>query len=328
MKGGWVVVAMIGMGVAREARAQGSDAVAAEAAFAEARALIRQGKYVEACPKLEASYALDPALGTLLNLGDCFERTGRTASAWLRFRDAAAMAVEKNQRERETIARERIAAVEPKLCRLVIRGSERPGLQVRRDGVVVAPAAMGLPVPVDPGSHVVDATAAGPSAFRAVVDVKAPTGGTSCPQTVVEIPATFDGERVAPPPPVPKPIDLGPLSTETQAPTEGPPPATWRTVHTLAVVAAASGLVSFGASAIFAIDASSTKSDADRQCSSAGCTADGKGLLADAGQSADVSTITFVLGAALLATGAVLWLTSPSLRAPVSRFATATGIRF
>src|SRR5687767_12500948 len=90
------------------ARADGPrDSLAAEVLFSEARALMKDGRWEEACPKLEASHSLDPALGTLLNLAECYAKVGRTASAWLRYREAAAVAVQQGQKEREGIARER-----------------------------------------------------------------------------------------------------------------------------------------------------------------------------------------------------------------------------
>ena len=96
-----------------------------------------------------------------------------------------------------------------------------------------------------------------------------------------------------------------------------------------AAVAAAGGLVEIVVGVAFAMSASTTKCDAAAKCMAAGCTAEGKTLLSDAGQKADVATVTFIIGGALIATGAVLWLTSPSLRASsaVARTLT-TGIRF
>ncbi len=292
------------------AQAVGHDTAAAEAAFAEARALIRQGQYAEACPKLEASFSLDPALGTLLNLSDCFERTGRTASAWVRYREAAAMAVQQNHREREAIARGRIAALEPQLCRLVIRTSHRPNLDVTRDGVVVDRAALGLPVPVDPGSHVISATAPGAAPFTSRIDVRAPDKDAPCALTTVEIPAMLEGET---------------KGTATPPPAEGPPrvdpgaPSGWRTQHTLAVVGVSAGVVALGIGTVFALKAAGAQSDADPECGNDGCSPRGKTLLADAGKSADISTVTFIVGAALVATGAVLWFASPSLRTAAAR---------
>jgi len=290
---------------APSARAQAHDTAAAEAAFAEARTLMRQGKYAEACPRLEASFTLDPALGTLMNLSDCFERTGRTASAWVRYREAAAMAVQQGHREREAIARERIAALEPGLCRLVIRTEHGPSLSVLRDGKVVDRAALGLPVPVDPGAHTAVAKAGG-GEFTAAVDVQAPAPGASCALTTVEIPVLLAGEQTAAPPaPAPDP-DVGPPRPSASS--------SWRTSHTLAVVAASAGVVALGVGTVFTLKAAGQKSDGDALCTSAGCTPEGQSLLRDAGASADIATVTVVVGAALVATGAILWLTSPSLR--------------
>lgn len=312
-----LVTASLGMGRSASAQPITHDTAAAEAAFADARALIRQGRYAEACPKLETSFALDPALGTLLNLSDCFERTGKTASAWVRYREAAAMAVQQGHREREAIARARVSALEPRLCRLVVKTSHAPNLEVTRDGLAVDRAALGLPVPVDPGPHVVTADAPGATTFTTRIEVRAPDKEGACALTVVEIPALLEGEGAASAGAV---VVLAPPVEQASEPLAGPPraetpaPSGWGTTHTLAVVAASGGLVAIGIGTVFALKASGTKSDADRECTSAGCSPAGKSLLADAGSSADVATITFVVGAALVATGAVLWLTSPSLR--------------
>jgi hypothetical protein len=301
---------------APSALAQAHDTAAAEAAFAEARTLMRQGKYAEACPKLETSFTLDPALGTLMNLSDCFERTGRTASAWVRYREAAAMAVQQGHREREAIARERVAALEPGLCRLVIRTEHGPGLSVVRDGKVVDRAALGLPVPVDPGAHAVIARAGG-GELTANIDVRPPAPGEPCALSTVEIPARLEGEQASPAPP----------AAGDGAPP--PPSATrWRTSHTLAVVVASAGVVALGVGTVFTVKAAGQKSDGNALCTSAGCSPEGQALLHDAGSSADAATVSVIVGAALVATGAVLWLTSPSLRSAVATLADGGSLRF
>src|SRR5204863_10189231 len=73
-------------------QAHAGDAATAEALFREGRALMEAGNYKAACPKLEESYAQDPATGTLLALGICQERAGLTASAWATYSDAATRA--------------------------------------------------------------------------------------------------------------------------------------------------------------------------------------------------------------------------------------------
>src|SRR5215212_4797523 len=107
--------------VAPSVRAEGApNAAAARALFGEGRKLAAQGKYREACPKFEESLRLDPGMGTQFNLADCLEHTGRTATAWAQFLDVAAAARAAAQSERERVARERAAALEPKLSRLTI----------------------------------------------------------------------------------------------------------------------------------------------------------------------------------------------------------------
>src|SRR5262245_38802765 len=71
------------------ARAQSA---AAERLFLDGRELIKQGRLAAGCAKLQASEELEPSVGTLLNLGDCRERLGQTASAWAAFRKAEAIA--------------------------------------------------------------------------------------------------------------------------------------------------------------------------------------------------------------------------------------------
>src|ERR1051326_9215354 len=78
-----------------------SDKAAAEGLFGDARKLMEAGNYREACPKLEASQRLDPGVGTLLNLADCYEHSGRTASAWMEFLEAASAARESGSADRE-----------------------------------------------------------------------------------------------------------------------------------------------------------------------------------------------------------------------------------
>src|SRR5579884_2436455 len=114
------------------AQEQSSEA-AATALFDQGRSLMQQGKYADACPKLAESERLAPSGGTLLNLADCYEHTGQTASAWAAWKDAAARANAAGKADVEKRALARAAALEPNLAKLAISvdtASDVPGLQV------------------------------------------------------------------------------------------------------------------------------------------------------------------------------------------------------
>ena len=154
--------------------ARADDPAGAQALHDEAKALMKDGKWSAACPKLEESQRLSPAVGTRFKLADCLEHTGRTASAWANFLGVAATAKEKGQKDREIEARTRAAALEPKLSRLAIvvpEASRVAGLDVKRDGESVGAAQWGTPLPVDPGVHEVLASAPGKRAYKAQLEI-------------------------------------------------------------------------------------------------------------------------------------------------------------
>jgi hypothetical protein len=94
-----------------------------------------QGLAAQACPKFEESQRLDPGVGTQFNLADCYERTGRLASAYTTFIDVAAATRQLGQFEREAVARERAKSIKPRLSRLVIvvdRKNAPQGIIIRK----------------------------------------------------------------------------------------------------------------------------------------------------------------------------------------------------
>ncbi len=150
-------------------------------------------QYDQACPKFEESQRLDNGIGTMYNLADCWEHSGRTASAWAMYLDAAAAARASGQTARERAAKDRASALEPKLSHLTLQiAIVDPGLEVKRDGQVVGPASYGVPVPVDPGSHRIDVSAPGKKPFTTNVDVGV---SASVPAQIPKL----DNADVAPP---------------------------------------------------------------------------------------------------------------------------------
>ena len=102
----WLGALLLAFAPAARAETSTQNRAAAEVLFNEAGQLFRQGKYEAACQKLASSEKLDPAVGTQLNLARCYEKIGKTASAWIAFVDAAATAKSAGQAEREASARE------------------------------------------------------------------------------------------------------------------------------------------------------------------------------------------------------------------------------
>ena len=114
-----IIVVLLGSNVAK-ADPDAAQAALANQLFDDAEKLMAVDRVSEACPKYAESQRLDPQLGTLLHLGVCYGKVGKTASAWASFKDAADMAARKHD-ERESVARQYIADLEPRLSRLSAR---------------------------------------------------------------------------------------------------------------------------------------------------------------------------------------------------------------
>jgi hypothetical protein len=169
-----------------------TDSAAARALFGEGRDLMEAERFEEACPKFEESLRLDHGMGTQFNLAHCWEKLGRSASAWALFLDVAAAARAGNQPQREAAARERAKAIEPKLTRLRIAVPEPAAdMKISRDGQDVGRAAWGTAMPVDPGDHVIRVTAPGKEPWSQ--DIKIPATSRTFSVTV---PALADAAPV------------------------------------------------------------------------------------------------------------------------------------
>lgn len=293
---------------------------AAEQLFIEGRKLLDRGHVDEACTKLARSQELDPSAGTLLNLADCYERSGKLASAWTAFREAMSAASDRRRSDWERLAAKRADALEPRIARLVVNveGPPPEGLEIRCDGAIVGAGALGTPIPKDFGRHVVEATAPHKRPWRTETSLVAP-----------------GLVRVVVPPleaaPEPMPRIAAPLPTRLETPVE---PSRGATQRTVGLVAGGVGLAALGAGAVFGLVANTTLDDAKAVCPSypqrgPGCAeAEAQASVDDARRMATLSTVGVIAGAALLATGAVLYFTSPRARAHGEAKTPAFLIRF
>ena len=151
-----------------------ADDAAAKALFDQGKTLFAEGKYGEACAKLEASFKLSALSSTRGLLGACYEKVGKLASAWAAYRDSAAIAERQGHTERAQAAREKAAELEPKLAKLAIDTSAAKAikdLEVTIDGVVQPAGALDQPLPIDGGPHVIAADAKGYKKWQTTIDI-------------------------------------------------------------------------------------------------------------------------------------------------------------
>jgi serine/threonine-protein kinase len=296
------------------AQQDASSQAAAQALFDQARQLMADGKYAEACPKLVESQRLDPGAGTLLNLGQCYEKNGQTASAWVTFKDAAAAAELKHRADWSARARERATALEPLLSKLTIDvpADERAiGIQVRRDGVEVGMAEWGAPIPIDPGDHAIEASAPAKKRWTTTAHV-----GPKADQTHVAVPLLEDepapSPAVVPVAPVAPPA---PVTAPVQSVSE-PPTSDGSSQRTAGLVVGAVGIAGVALGSVFGIVALGKNSDSKTLCPGSSTCGNAVGVQdnSDAKSAATVSTIAMIAGAAAVATGAVLYFTAPKAR--------------
>lgn len=279
-----LALALLTTAAPRPARAQSSNYPAALALFNEGRALEEVGEYEQALERFQRSQQLHPAVGTLLNIGACHEQLHRTASAWGAYSEAASLAATLRDFVRQPRAKAQADAIASRVAKLTIVTPKGKELVVTRNGGRVESAALDTAMPVDEGRYVFEATAPGRQPWSTTVDI-------------------VDGETQT--------LTIPDLSIASNAPV-GPASDMRRTVgiglELGGGAALATGLV-FGALAL------GGWSSVDDRCPDGRCpdraTRDAEQSSRDrASTFATVSTVTTILGAAALAGGIVLHLTS------------------
>ncbi|HEY8074661.1 MAG TPA: hypothetical protein VIF62_11135 [Labilithrix sp.] len=291
--------------LALSANAHADEQQVARGLFDEGVGLMKDGKYADACPKLESSLKHYPGIGTRGKLAECYEKIGRFASAWQLWRDVAQLSARAGEPTREQVASEHAKALEPKLSYVTVTipaANDVAGLVVKRNGQELDRAKIGSAEPVDSGSIAFEISAPGKKPFSAQVNV-AP--GQSAKFDVPALESAVTQTAVTPPPSDTTPSYV----VETDQPT-------WKRPVGLAL--AGVGVVGIGLGAFFGLKAKSTYDGAfdgggcdksNKQCDSGG-----QSSVDDAHSKATVSTILFVAGAACLAGGAFLFFTAPSAK--------------
>jgi hypothetical protein len=92
-----------------------ADKAAADALFREGKTLLKDGQTAEACAKFEESQSLDPSAGTLLNLGDCYEKAGLLVKSYQSFVKAEPMSKAREKMDWVETAQTRAAGLKAKI---------------------------------------------------------------------------------------------------------------------------------------------------------------------------------------------------------------------
>ncbi len=275
-----------------------ADDTTAEALFDEGVRAKRAGDFVRACPLLEQAVEQKggAAVGGLLELGACWEKLGKTASAWAAYRRAAGFAKQQKDARFEA-ARDHVARMEPLLHKLTITVarelSGNTGLQIKRGNELVPREALALAVPVDPGALLVTAELAGKEPFRAELTIPAAAGNTS-----VTIPP-WGASDVAPAP-----------EKAPSRPVAAPPQHEIGTMGAFGIAVGVLGAAGVGTGIGLGLIAQSNYdvalTDPRHACVGLVCNAAGKVAVDDARNLRDGATIAIVVGSVALAGGVTM----------------------
>jgi hypothetical protein len=305
----WIVLGLL-FAHRAEAQVTPDQKAAAEALFDKGLGLMKQGEYAQACAYLEQSQAVERGIGTMLYLAECYEKLGRTASAWALFREASSAAQAEGQAERAQTGAARAAQLEPQLARLAVLvapAAQVPGLEILRNGTLVGSPVWGVMVPVDPGPQKIEARAPNYESWSHTESV---ARGGQLSVTVPPLSASANPQPVAA-----APVALESPPAAARAATS-PPASTGSTQRTIALVTGAVGVVGLGLGSYFGVRAASKNSDADRECPNRLCDAGAFQLHEQAQDSATLSNVFVIGGVALLGTGIVLYFTAPKHETP------------
>lgn len=265
----------------------GPREVAAER-FEEGRALMKAGRPYEAIPKFLASLDAEKTSAALLNLADAYERVGKTASAYQRFRELSEAKDIDPARAEE--ARKRAEALKPRLATIVLKvPAASAGAPLSIDGVAVKPTGS---IPLDPGQHSLKVDESKVLVFEIAEAEK---------DKPIDVPAL--------PVPVASTTEKPPVVV-TPAP---PPDDTLRSTSYVVGGVGAAGLIAGTVLGVVALSKASSVKDA---CTAyPHCPPSSRDDVQSKDDSArafgTASTIAFVAGGVLLAGGVVLYLVAP-----------------
>lgn len=273
-----VLTLFVVLSAAPSAYAVPTDAALAEGLFTSGKEAMARGDLVAACPRFFESLKLDPAVGTLLNLATCEERSGKLTSALEHFTTARGQLARDDFRIRFTT--EQIESLGRRVAHVTLRPPS-PGAKVLRDGVELAPSSFNVVLAMDPGAHTL------------VVE----TPGVAPVTTELML---REGEA--------RGIDLGSAPQAAAGPASFEHASPPNTLAYAVLGVGAVGLATGAITGLLAIRAAGTYRD---HCESGVCDPDGLSAASTGKTMSIVSPIAFAVGALGVGAGAYLLLSAP-----------------
>lgn len=271
--------------------------------LAEGRRLMAAGNYSEACPKIAESQSQAPSPVTAMTLAGCYQKAGKLATAWATYRGAVDGASSSNKKKIAQTAKHLADTLEPKLSRLTIKVSDPTAVEVKCDGETVHDSDLGTAVPYDGGGHDIEASEAGKKTWKKHVEL-----AESGQNLEVDVPR-LESETPEPA------ASTGSTDKEgaTQEESSSKPPSRGTPQRITGIAIGGLGVAAVALGAFAGLHANSTYNDAISACGgNTSCTsANGLSLRSSASSWATISTVSFVVGGAALAGGAVLFFTAP-----------------
>lgn len=289
--------ALLGLAWSADAHAKN---LAPDADLSEAKVLMEQKRYSEACPKLADSYRREPTGEKIFELGRCHYEQGRIATAYWELREAFDIAKRDGRADRMKPAKAMLDDIEPKLPKLHIavafKASSLPGFEVKRNGAPIRPQEWGTDLPADPGVHTITAMAPGYEPMIETVELR-PDGTTGRISVLSLEPKGAKPKAAAP----------APLRPEADKPS-----TPWNVQRTAGLVFGGVGVGAIGAGAVLGLRASSVQSDSDAHCKGSQCDPEGRRMRDSAETLGTASTLMLIGGGVAAAGGLMLFLTAPA----------------
>lgn len=272
-----------------------------------------QQRWADAITYFEKAESLVHAPPHLLHIARAHEKLGHLVEAREAYmkvaREELAADVPKPFRQAQADARTELEALEPRVPRVsvVVQGSGDLPVKVHMNGNPVPDGLVGVPRPLNPGNYEFQAFAEGARSNPSTLVLR-----EGAKETVV-----LTLQLTNTPNPTPGPT----AAVATQAPADAPPPASdgggTSGLRVASYVSLGVGVVGLGLGTVFALNASSKRSDADDICNQEGefsCPEDRRDeveqLDSDADSAQTMSIVSFIVGGVGVATGVTLFVLS------------------